>query len=527
MRRILSLALLAIVLLVAGGCSTSVQKNITITSTPSNAQVSATADTTGAVAKFIGETSFDYKFRFNKSPNIGPSNYSLVFSKTGYIDTHRNIGIDYIPATLHVPLDHTMSNAVSIISAPPGASIRVTADKDGPKDFLIGTTPLTYTFVFDTRPDVGPHMFNLEFSLPGYDPCTVTIRKEDTKPITVPLIKTVVKEIEKLVLVVTSTDYKLEVQKVRAWIEDIEREGMAAGLVMRFGDDQSPLGLTISPDGSTLYFAVAEKITDENKSMANLRAVSTSGGGITQVTSGLWLDTNPSCNGDGKYLFFSSNRMQIDRPDIFRIATDKTSGIAVIRQTVEGSSHNASVSKEGTIAYAYVPRYNKNLSGAETEHIWTLGGISGYPTQLREGSMPAISPDGKEIAFIGKDGQLWKMPVTGQNPVQLTGDIINIKGKRNPTWSPDGKYILFASDVGKDSLDVANYDLWIISNGGGVATQLTTNGSEDDYPVVSPDRKSIYFSSNRGFKYGIWRIPFPTMASSDEQPEAAAPTDVK
>ncbi|MHC4171715.1 MAG: hypothetical protein ACYTBX_02980 [Planctomycetota bacterium] len=441
MRRILSLALLAIILLVAEGC-TSIQKKITINSTPFGAKVYATADTTGAVAQFIGETSFNHKFRFDTNPKVGPFNYSLVFCKTDYLDTRRNIGIDYKLTTLDVPLDHTVSNAVSIISTPSGASIHATADKDGPKDFLIGTTPLTYTLVFDTRPDVGPHMFNLEFSLPGYDSYIVTLRKEDTKPIAVPLIKTVVKEIEKLVLVVTSTDYKLEVQKVRAWIEDIEREAMAAGLVVRFGDNQSPLGLTISPDGSTLYFAVAENITNKNKSMANIRAVSTSGGGITQVTSGLWLDANPSCYGDSKYLLFNSNRMQIDRADIFRIATDKTGGIAVIRQTVEGVSHDSSVSKGGTIAYAYIPRYKENLYGAETEHIWTLGGISSYPTQLREGSMPAISPDDKEIAFIGKDDQLWKMPVNGQNPVQLTGDTINIEGKRNPAWSPDGKYIL-------------------------------------------------------------------------------------
>jgi len=39
--------------------------------------------------------------------------------------------------------------------------------------------------------------------------------------------------------------------------------------------------------------------------------------------------------------------------------------------------------------------------------------------------------------------------------------------------------------------------------------QLTTNGSVDDYPVVSPDQKYVYFVSNRGFKEGIWRIPFP------------------
>lgn len=27
--------------------------------------------------------------------------------------------------------------------------------------------------------------------------------------------------------------------------------------------------------------------------------------------------------------------------------------------------------------------------------------------------------------------------------------------------------------------------------------------------AVSPEKKYVYFCSNRGFKDGIWRIPFP------------------
>ena len=63
--------------------------------------------------------------------------------------------------------------------------------------------------------------------------------------------------------------------------------------------------------------------------------------------------------------------------------------------------------------------------------------------------------------------------------------------------------------MGRDSRSVANYDIWMIPAIGGVPRQLTTNGSDDDYPVVSPDQKHIYFVSNRGFREGIWRIPFP------------------
>jgi dipeptidyl aminopeptidase/acylaminoacyl peptidase len=402
---------------------------------------------------------------------------------------------------------------LTITSDPDKVQVRATADQKGPQDFLLGETPLTNTFIFDSSPDKGPGMYNLEFQRPGYEKKTIAFRKDETlTTLHVKLDKEVVKEIPKFVVVVSEEKgYTPERRTARAWVEDIEREGMAASSIIRLDENKSISGMTLSPDGTTLYFSLVEPIRDEKgqeKITANLRALLAGGGGLTQVTSGQWLDANPTCSEDGQYLIFNSNRIQNNKPDLFRISTEKTGGIAVIRQTTEGANYLPSSGKDGIVAFTYKPKY-QGRSGSE--QIWTLGGDAGYPTQLRNGDMPSISPNGKEIAFIGDDRQLWKMPVTGQNPVQLTSEVVNLDGKKNPTWSPDGKYIVFASEVGKDNKDVPNYDIWMIPANGGVPRQLTTNGSEDNYPVVSPDQKFIYFVSNRGFKEGIWRIPFPKM----------------
>lgn len=406
----------------------------------------------------------------------------------------------------------TTERVFTIQSDPSGVQVRATADQKGPQAFFIGETPLDHTFIFGINSDYGPTMYNLEFTREGYEQKTLAIRKDEaSSTIMVTLDKEVVKEVPKLVVVVSEEKgYTVEKRTVRAWVEDIEREGMAASSIVRLGERQSIWGMTLSPDGAVLYFALAEPIKDEKgqeKIMANLRSINTGGGGITQITSGQWLDAYPSCSEDGNFLLFNSNRIQSDKPDLFRISTERTSGIAVIRQTAEGANFQGSVGKGGIVAFTYKPKYQGRLSGED--QVWTLGGDAEYPTQLRNGGMAALSPDAKEIAYIGDDQQLWKMPVTGQNPVQLTSEAVNREGKRNPTWTPDGKFILFASDVGKDNKNVPNYDIWMISTNGGVPTQLTTNGSEDDYPVVSPDQKYIYFVSNRGFKEGIWRIPFP------------------
>ena len=404
----------------------------------------------------------------------------------------------------------TSTKTILITSTPDAAEVKITADQEGPRDFIVGETPTSHAFTFGVSPKYGPSMYNIEIIKEGYESETVTVKKNDPRTsIDVQLNREVVREVTRFEVVISEEGYTIEPRTVRAWVEDIERDVAAASSIVRLGANQSILGMTLSPDGNTLAFSLAEKIKNargNEKTVANLRSVQVKGGGITQITSGQWVDANPAYAVTEEALLFNSNRMRPNRSDIFRIAAKRTGGIAVIRQTSEGFNYQPATGKD-IVVFTYKPIYQGRISG--TEQIWSIGGENAYPTQLREGSMPALSPDGTTVAFIGPDNQLWKMPVTGLNPIQLTSTPVNLQGKKNPVWSSDGKYIVFAADDGKDSRDVANYDIWIIHASGRAPRQLTTNGSLDDFPVISPDQKFIYFVSNRGFKEGIWRIPFP------------------
>ncbi len=65
-----------------------------------------------------------------------------------------------------------------------------------------------------------------------------------------------------------------------------------------------------------------------------------------------------------------------------------------------------------------------------------------------------ISPDGTQISYIGPDEQLWKVPLSGGNPLQLT-NTPSPRDKMHPSWSPDGQYILYASDECDDLRQMA------------------------------------------------------------------------
>ena len=79
---------------------------------------------------------------------------------------------------------------------------------------------------------------------------------------------------------------------------------------------------------------------------------------------------------------------------------------------------------------------------------------------------PAISPDGKTIAFTFK-GDIYKVPSTGGTATPLTTHTANDYA---PVWSHDGKQIAFASDR------YGNYDIYVISADGGEAKHLLPGG---------------------------------------------------
>ncbi|MGB0218369.1 MAG: hypothetical protein ACPGJF_03460 [Sinimarinibacterium flocculans] len=326
-----------------------------------------------------------------------------------------------------------------------------------------------------------------------------------------------------------------EVQ-VRSWGDVTDVGVPAAALIWRLDADERYIdGLTLATNGSLMAFPLLSERPDDpaeetdgkkkkrdddsprRPGVSSLVALRFATEGITQITPGQSLDLFPAFGPDST-LTFSSNRIRPNGVDLFRISAERPGGIAVVRQTSDAQLSSPSVADDGTMSYSYLPRY----AGAGNSQIWALGGSLVYPVLLREGSDPAISPSGEEIAFVGTNGQIWAMPTSGVNPVQLTFGKIPLDAngrrlpKRHPHWSPDGKYVVFAAADGRDADGVHNYDVWIVSRLGGDGMQLTTNGSHDVFPRVSPSGAWIYFVSNRGFGDGIWRIPHPHAAAPAE-----------
>jgi len=64
-----------------------------------------------------------------------------------------------------------------------------------------------------------------------------------------------------------------------------------------------------------------------------------------------------------------------------------------------------------------------------------------------------------------------------------------------PFWHPDGKHIIFASNVGDPQ--GRNFDLYMINEDGTGMTRITYNGTFDGFPMFTHDGRRLIFASNR------------------------------
>src|SRR6478736_685514 len=111
-------------------------------------------------------------------------------------------------------------------------------------------------------------------------------------------------------------------------------------------------------------------------------------------------------------------------------------------------------------------------------------GLENNPLWLR---YPAISPDGKTIAFTFR-GHIFTVPAAGGLAMPLTGGPAH---DSSPVWSPDGKLIAFASDR------YGHNDVYLTSPQGGAVRRLTTYSTDAVPTGFTSDGQYVLFNAYR------------------------------
>jgi TolB protein len=222
-----------------------------------------------------------------------------------------------------------------------------------------------------------------------------------------------------------------------------------------------PETIAWTPDGKIVYASR----TGENW---DIWTANHDGSEPKQLTTDAFIDQQPSVSGDGRYIVFQSNRS--GNRNIWRLDVDGSNP----KQLTEGVIEDAApvCSPDGGSVVFMSGRSGKMA-------IWKVGIDGGPPLQLtdRVSQLPAISPDGKLIAYFYNDEQannqpkLSIIPFEGGAPVN-TIDLSRTVQPVGFAWMPGGRAVAYlASDSG-------NFNVWSQPIDGAAPKKLTNFKSE-------------------------------------------------
>jgi len=136
-----------------------------------------------------------------------------------------------------------------------------------------------------------------------------------------------------------------------------------------------------------------------------------------------------------------------------------------------------------------------SLSGGEAEGAghWLTRGNS-------TDRQPTFSPDGQWMLFSSNRGgnlDLWKMSVATGALRRLTEDLAE---DWDPAFSPDGTRILWSSNRN------GHFEIWTCAADGTEARQLTQDGFDAENPTMTSDGRWVVYNSANPAQSGIWKI---------------------
>jgi TolB protein len=283
-----------------------------------------------------------------------------------------------------------------------------------------------------------------------------------------------------------------------------------------FGDGASNItqvtfardGQDFDPDtdstGQRLVYA-----STQHRRTADLYLKGVNGSTVTQLTSDPGDDVMPEFSPDGAWIAFASNRA-----GNFDLYVMPVSGGQPRSLSTDASDElHPTWSPDGrTLAYC---RFGEQSQRWE---LWTVDVDNPSVRNFVDyGFLPEWSPDPAQNKILFQRAKergsryhsIWTIDYVdgqGRNPTEIASAAN--AAVINPSWSPDGSHIVFATIVEPESQPSekpVEADLWIVRLDGTGRTNLT-NGFAANYQPTWGANGLVYFVSDRGGNDNLWSV---------------------
>jgi eukaryotic-like serine/threonine-protein kinase len=219
---------------------------------------------------------------------------------------------------------------------------------------------------------------------------------------------------------------------------------------------------------------------------------------FSQLTSSPGIEWFPSMSPDGKWVIYAGDTA--GNRDIYLQSVTGTTPINLTRDSPDDDDEPIFSPDGEQIAF----RSSRDGGG-----IFVMGRTGEAVRRVtRTGFNPSWSPDGKQIAFTTEDIDI--NPQNGRGPSELfvvnvdtaQQKALNARAAILARWSPHGGRIAYSirSPIG-------NEEIWTVPVAGGQPALVISGSGAYWNPSWSPDGKFIYFASDRGGSMNLWRIP--------------------
>ena len=293
-------------------------------------------------------------------------------------------------------------------------------------------------------------------------------------------------------------------------------------------------GISFSPDGNRIYYAVKEK--DGPQSIFQIPALGGPSRKIAENARGP-IAFSP----DGKKVVFrrdetflvianadGSEARELARGDGEQrwtqaaFSPDGTKIAAAYFSPRDSIDHLAELNiEDGSIRLLEPPIWHRirglawlpdgkiaaSARDPETQYaqIWIVDPASSACTRVTNDLNSylglSVSADGRSILSTQQVvlSNLWLAGSFNDKPVKITSEIGKNDGMSGVSFMPDGR-VLYTTRIRGDQ------DIWIVNGDGTGNRQLTMNARANFSPVATPDGRYIVFASTRSGNTSLWRM---------------------